>query len=103
MVKHELVLVLPGNLEKENLLSLRANLKKILTSVKAKVVKETDWGVKKMSYPIKKTDLGLYLFWDLEIENDQIQELNRLLNFETGLLRYVLLKIPAPKTAPKKK
>ncbi len=95
MVNHELVLVLPGNLEKEKLLSLRANLKKILTTVKAKVLKETDWGVKKLTYPIKKTNMGLYLFWNLEIDKDKIQELNRLLNFETGLLRYMLLKVEA--------
>lgn len=93
MIKYELVLVLPGNLEKNSLSTLEANLKKILTTIKAKVIKAEDWGVKKMAYPIKKTDLGQYLFWEIEIDQSKIKELHRLLNFETKLLRYMLLKI----------
>jgi small subunit ribosomal protein S6 len=95
MTKYELVLVLPGNLEKNSLISLSANLKKIIEAVKAKILKEENWGVKKMAYPIKKTLLGQYLFWEIEIENSKIKELRRLLNFETKLLRYMLLKIQA--------
>ena len=96
MVNYELVLVLPGNLEKSALSSLRSNLNKILTTVKAKLLKEEDWGVKKMAYPIKKTNLGQYLFWQIAIDQATIKELHRLFNFETKLLRYMLLKIPAP-------
>lgn len=93
MIKYELVLVLPGNLEKNSLSTLEANLKKILTTIKAKLIKAEDWGVKKMAYPIKRTDLGQYLFWEIEIDRSKIKELHRLLNFETKLLRYMLLKI----------
>lgn len=93
MVKYELVLVLPGSLEKPSQSTLATNLKKILTTVKAKIVKEEDWGVKKLAYPIKKKVLGQYLFWHIEIDKNKIKELHRLLNFETKLLRYLLLKI----------
>ena len=93
MIKYELVLVLPGNLEKNSLSTLEANLKKILSTVKAKLVKAEDWGTKKLAYPIKRTNLGQYYFWQIEIEGSKIKELHRLLNFETKLLRYMLLKI----------
>jgi len=93
MVNYELVLVLPGNIEKSALLTLSTNLKKILKTVEATLVKEEGWGVKKMAYPIKKTNLGQYLFWQIEIKTNKIKELHRLLNFETKLLRYMLLKI----------
>lgn len=95
MINYELVLVLPGNLEKENLSSLTTGLKKIVATVDGKILKEEDWGVKKMAYQIKKTDLGDYLFWNVEIPKNKIKELNQLLNFETRLLRYMLLKIAA--------
>jgi len=97
MTKYELVLVLPGNTENDSQLSLIQSLKKIIATVKGKILKEEDWGVKKMAYPIKKTDLGSYNFWQVELPNDKLKELNRLLNFETRLLRYMLLKIPAVK------
>lgn len=93
MEKYELVLVLPGNTEKSSQTTLQTNLKKVLATIKAKLVKEEDWGVKKMAYPIKKTELGQYLFWHIQIDKAKIKELHRLLNFETKLLRYMLLKI----------
>lgn len=93
MEKYELVLVLPGNTEKPSQTTLQTNLKKVLATVKASLVKEEDWGVKKMAYPIKKTELGHYLFWLVDIDKAKIKELHRLLNFETKLLRYMLLKI----------
>ncbi len=93
MEKYELVLVLPGNPEKSRRSSLEANLKKILTTTKTGLLGKQDWGVKKMAYPIKKSDMGLYWFWQIEIEKTKIKELRRLLNFETDLLRYLLLKI----------
>lgn len=94
MVKYELVLVLPGNSEKEKLLTITAKLQKIISSLGGKILKEDDWGVKRMSYPIKKNYLGSYSFWTLSLNKDKFKELNRLLNFETELLRYMLLKIP---------
>ena len=96
MVNYELVLVLPGNLEKQDLLNLNASLKKILTTLKFKLLKEDDWGIKRMAYPIKRVNLGQYLFWTIGVDQSKIKELSRLLNFETKLLRYMLLKIPAP-------
>lgn len=95
MSKYELVLVLPGNLEKEGLLSLLGDLKKITNTVDAKLLKEEDWGVKKLSYPIKKNQLGAYYFWQLELPLEKLKEMHQLLNFETRLLRYMLLKIPS--------
>ena len=93
MIKYELVLVLPGGIEDEKLLTLSEKIKKVIKSVKASIVKEVDWGTKKLAYPIKKSKIGHYFFWELDIPKTNIKELHRLFNFETEVLRYMLLKV----------
>jgi len=93
MAKYELVLVMPGNFEKEQLQSLSQKIKTIITNVKGSIKQEDDWEVKKLAYPINKNKLGHYFIWQIELPGDQINETRRLFNFETNLLRYLLLKV----------
>ncbi|MFA6005975.1 MAG: 30S ribosomal protein S6 [Patescibacteria group bacterium] len=93
MTKYELVIVLPGNLEKDNSDKLSQKIKKTVATAGATIVKETDWGVKHLAYPVKHETNGHYFIWDIEIATNAIRELRRLLNFETELLRYLLLKV----------
>jgi small subunit ribosomal protein S6 len=97
MSKYELVVVLPGNLQKENNQKLTAKVKKVVSDLKAVIESEVDWGVRKLSYPIKQNTLGHYLIWKLDIPVSSIKEMKRLLNFETDLLRYMLLKVDTKK------
>jgi small subunit ribosomal protein S6 len=97
MSKYELIMILPGNLQKETNQKLTSKIKKIVTDLKALVINEVDWGVRKLSYPIKLNELGHYLIWKLEIPVANIKEMKRLLNFETELLRYMLLKVDTKK------
>lgn len=93
MTKYELVIVLPGSLEKDSSENLSQKLKKTVQSVGGKVVSEIDWGVKHLAYPVKHEQSGRYMIWTLEIPKPAIKELRTLLNFETGLLRYLLLTV----------
>lgn len=93
MTKYELVLVMPGNFEKEKLQSLSQKIKTIITNVKGVIKQDDDWGVKKLAYPIQKNKLGHYYIWQVELPGDQIKEIRRLMNFENDLLRYLLLKV----------
>jgi small subunit ribosomal protein S6 len=93
MQRYELVLVLPAELEKEASTAEVNKIKQIVDGVGAKITKEESWGVKKMAYEIKHQGNGLYLIWELQIEDKALHELRRLLNFEQNLLRYLLLKV----------
>ncbi len=93
MVKYELVIVLPGSMEEEELTTLSKKIKGIVKNTGAKLEKETDWGVKKLTYPIRKQEMGHYFLWQIELPQNKIKEMQRLLNFEEELLRYMLLKV----------
>ncbi len=93
MEHYELVLLVPAHGDKEVTSQLVHKIKEILSEVEAKLVKETDWGVKRMAYAINKQMNAQYLLWEVAIKKGSIREMHRLLNFETQLLRYVLLKV----------
>jgi small subunit ribosomal protein S6 len=98
MTKYELVFVLPGSFEKENLDKLSQKVKKIILGVDGEVVKETEPSLKHLSYSVKHERSGYYYFWDVNFKQSSLTEFRRLLNFETQILRYLLLKV-----APEKK
>lgn len=93
MKTYELVIVLPGSLEADARDNFYQKIKKIVDTVKAKVIKETNWGMRKLLYPVKKESVGYYFIFTLSMDEKAIKELQRLLNFETSLLRYLLLKV----------
>lgn len=93
MNKYELVLVLPGSLDADLQNELSKKLKQTITSVGGVVVKENDWGTKHLAYPVKHEQSGHYFSWDLELSGSAVREMRRLLNFETKLLRYLLLQV----------
>src|SRR3989344_9458668 len=97
MSKYELILILPGEALEDKVLSLNKKVKGILTSLDSKVTGESDWGVKKLSYPVKQQRTGHYFLWQIDLEEEKIKEARRLLNFEQELLRYMLLKVEAKK------
>ncbi|MEK9179129.1 MAG: 30S ribosomal protein S6 [Patescibacteria group bacterium] len=90
---YELVFVLPGSLEKESQDALSQKVKKIFTDNGAVLKTQTEWGMKKLAYPVQHETTGIYLDWTFIVPLKAMKEIHRLLNFETKLLRYSLLQV----------
>lgn len=90
---YELVFVLPGSLEKESQDKLSQKVAKILADNGSLVTTKTEWGLKKLSYPVLHETSGLYFVWNMTVPLSSLKEIKRLLNFETQLLRYALLQV----------
>lgn len=75
------------------LLKEEAELKNIkgLIEVFGKITKEEAWGEKMLAYPIKKNNRAYFFNWHLEVPKDKINSLRQKLNFDTKLIRYLLL------------
>lgn len=93
MIDYELVLVFPGSYQKEDLNKLSDKIKKIIVDASGKLKKETEWGNKHLAYPVKHENTGVYFFWEVSFPQATLKEFRRLMNFETKLLRYLMLKI----------
>lgn len=84
-MKYELTLLL----EKEADLK---NIKEIITLLQGKIEKEESWGEKLLAYKIGKHRKAFYFHLIISIERKNLKELKQKLNFETKIIRYLLLK-----------
>lgn len=67
-------------------------LEKMLESVKAKIVKKEDWGVKKLAYPIKKLTEAHYIFFEIEIDQKKVATLSNKIRLEERIIRDLMVK-----------
>ncbi len=68
-------------------------IKELIISLKGKVSKEEKWGEKSLYFPIKKARRAVFYNWLLELDEKQMKELRKKLDFNEKVLRYLLLKI----------
>lgn len=83
-MKYELIFLL--NEESE-----LATIKKLIESHSGKVLEEQLWGKKTLAYPIKKLRSANFYSWKFEIDEKNVTELRKKLNFNEKLIRYLLL------------
>ena len=69
------------------------DIKEVITSIKAKIIKEEAWGEKTLSYPIKKNRSAFFFNWLIKTDEKTILALRKKLNFEEKIIRYLLLKL----------
>ncbi|MGZ7497624.1 30S ribosomal protein S6 [Corynebacterium sp. ZY180755] len=50
------------------------------------------WGKRRLAYPIEKNEEGIYAVVDLNCESATVQELDRVLNLNDGVLRTKVLR-----------
>jgi small subunit ribosomal protein S6 len=90
MQLYELTVVLPSDEAKS-----KASVEKVEKTIKeasGKVVDKADWGKKNLSYPINKQTDGVYVLYQLELEEERVGGFNRLLQNDESILRHLLVK-----------
>lgn len=92
MKEYELTVLIHPDLE----VDLDAPLKKvrdIITKAGGKIVKEDNWGKKKLAYRIKKEDFAVYVYMDVMLPADAPQKISATLNITDEVLRYLLVTV----------
>jgi small subunit ribosomal protein S6 len=91
---YELALVLDPALSDEEQVVLVDDIKKLVTSTGAEVVKEESWGKRKLAYPVGKVSEGRYVFLYVVAEAavPPFQEVEKRLNQNERVLRYLTLR-----------
>jgi len=85
---YELTVIFPLTLKEKE--KAREELKKEIEKV-AKIEKETDWGEKKLAYPIKKNERGHFYFYELKTSPEKIKTLEGWLKLNENILRYLIV------------
>ena len=91
MKEYELTVLIHPDLE----IDLETPLKKvreIITSNGGKIVKEDNWGKKKLAYQINDQDYAVYVLFNLELPADAPLKISNILNITDEAIRYLLVR-----------
>ena len=91
MNKYELTLVLDGKAGAAKKKKVTETLEKVLAIFKGAIKESKEWGVKELAYKIGKSETGLFLFFEIELDPKGVKGLNDKLRTDPDLIRYLLI------------
>lgn len=77
-----------------------ARVEKIFTDNGAEITKTDNWGKRKLAYPIKKHESGIYVFYLVDIPAESVNKIEKILNITDEVIRFLITR-PDPKKAAK--
>ena len=80
-------------LNESNAESIRTKINEILEKNDSKIVKEEDWGIRALSYPIKKNNKGKYNNLYIEGNNKVIKEIEQFERYDERVIKFLSIKI----------
>jgi len=92
MKEYELTVLIHPDLES----NLEAPLTKVRDLVKnngGEIVKEDNWGKKKLAYKINREDFAVYVYMDVKLPADAPLKISNVLNITDEVLRYLLVTV----------
>lgn len=92
MKEYELTVLIHPDLE----LDLEKPLATLRTLVKdngGEIIKENNWGKKRLAYTIAKEDFAIYVHFELKLSPSAILKISNVLNITDELLRYLLVSV----------
>lgn len=92
MKEYELTVLIHPDLEAD----LETPLKKvrdIITSADGNIIREDNWGKKKLAYPIKREEFGVYVYMDVSLPADAPLKISNIFNITDEVLRYLLVTV----------
>tara|TARA_B100000945_G_C20221230_1_gene520694 strand:- start:493 stop:819 length:327 start_codon:yes stop_codon:yes gene_type:complete len=102
MNKFEVVLIYSPELTSQKIKSEIDKIKKFVSDKSGKIIQEEDWGLRDLSYNIKKFKKAFYKFLQIEIEGSILDTIKKDLNQSDNLLRYLFIKVKEHQELPTK-
>jgi ribosomal protein S6 len=92
MNKYELTLVLDGKGGAAKKKKVTETLEKILKIFKGAIKDSKEWGVRELAYKMGKSDTGLYLHFEIELEAAGVKALNDKLRTDADIIRFLVVR-----------
>lgn len=92
MKEYELTVLIHPDLESD----IETPLKKVralMTSAGGEIVKEDNWGKKRLAYRIKNEDFAVYVYFDVKLPADAPLKISNTLDITDEVLRYLLVAV----------
>jgi small subunit ribosomal protein S6 len=67
-----------------------SRVEKIFTDNGGKVVNADNWGKRKLAYPVKKNEHGVYVFYTVDMPAEAVRKVESVLNITDEVLRFLI-------------
>lgn len=67
-----------------------SRVEKIFADNGGKVVNTDNWGKRKLTYPIKKNDSAIYVFYTVELPGESVRKVESTLNITDEVIRFLI-------------
>lgn len=89
MHQYEIAVLYHPDLEVD-LSKAEEKVKKIVTDGGGKVVKEDNWGKRKLAYDIKGCEYAVYVFYTVELPGEAVKKVESTLNITGEVIRFLV-------------
>lgn len=93
MSLYESVFIARQDVSVQDVDKLAEKFSKVVTELKGKVVKKEYWGLKNLSYVLKKNRKGHYVMFGLDASHEAIIELQRQFRLSEDVIRSMTVKV----------
>lgn len=91
--EYETVTIIKPETGKPEILALIKRMQGIFGERKGKLLKIDSWGMRVLSYPVKKNRKGIYLHWRFLGGSDIVREFERVLGLTSDVVRFYTIRI----------
>lgn len=92
MKEYELTVLIHPDLEAD-LETPLTKVRDIIKNAGGTIVREDNWGKKKLAYAINREDFAVYVYMDIELPADAPLKISNTFNITDEVLRYLLVKV----------
>jgi small subunit ribosomal protein S6 len=92
MKEYELTVLIHPDLESDIETPL-TKVRDIIKAAKGEVIREDNWGKKKLAYKINREDFAVYVYMDVKLPADAPLKISNTLNITDEVLRYLLVTV----------
>lgn len=89
---YEVMYILDSRLDEESQTKINTRVQETIAKIGGKLESSESLGRKRLAYPIKKQNDGLYMLSHFEADSRSLKELNRVMNITEGLLRHLVVR-----------
>ncbi|MBI4081949.1 MAG: 30S ribosomal protein S6 [Candidatus Lambdaproteobacteria bacterium] len=93
MQGYESIFILDPNASEEAQKTVLQKFRDTVGAKGGKVVHETSWGRRKLAYPVKKRDYGIYHLFYLDRSPDALQALETQYRYDESVLKWLTVAI----------
>jgi len=92
MKEYELTVLIHPDLEVD-IDSPISKVREIIKSNDGEIIREDNWGKKKLTYRIKREDFAVYVYFELKLPASAPLKISNTLNITDEVLRYLLVTV----------